>query len=162
MTSRTFVESTNACLSSFHKLLELSTPSLGEENIQKQLARFNYWAANLGVFAPPRASLDTRLSHKNSANYKRLLLQLLDVLEKNLHAAALDAAPDIVDNPNGISHQDTLQAVTDIISSLHRLSATLRRSSARDRNSKAANFTERDDDGNDISVVFRGNAIRII
>lgn len=161
MNLQTFVDSTNACLEAFQKLV--SSPGLGDETLQQQLARFNYWAANIGVFAPSRASLDTRLSHKNNTNYRRLLLQLLDVLERNLHAAANGPAPGTdVDNTNGISHKDTIQAVSDIISSLHRLSATIRRSAARDRNPKAANFVERDDEGKDISTVFQENVTRII
>jgi hypothetical protein len=158
MNSQTFVDSTNACLRTFQKLL--SSPVLGDETIQKQLARFNYWAANMGVFAPPSASLDTRL--KNTTNYRRLLLQLLDVLERNLLAATNPPATDADMDTNEASHQNTIQAVSDIISSLHRLSATIRRSAARDRNSKAANFVERDDEGKDINSVFQENVTRII
>jgi hypothetical protein len=84
-------------------------------------------------------------------------------LERNLHAAANGPATNTdVANTNGISHKDTVQAVSDIIGSLHRLSATIRRSAARDRNSKAADFVERDDEGNDINFVFQENVTRII
>jgi hypothetical protein len=158
MNSQTFVDSTNACLRTFQKLL--SSPVLGDETIQKQLARFNYWAANMGVFAPSSASLDTRL--KNTTNYRRLLLQLLDVLKRNLLAATNPPATDADMDTNEASHQDTIQAVSDIISSLHRLSATIRRSAARDRNSKASSFVERDDEGKDINSVFQENVTRII
>ncbi|KAH8746853.1 hypothetical protein F5882DRAFT_492142, partial [Hyaloscypha sp. PMI_1271] len=148
----------------FHKLLERKGPGLGDEIIQQQLARFNYWASNIGVFASRGASLDTRLNHKNSANYRILLLQLLDILEKNLHAAAVGhVAGTDSDNPeNETSHKDTVQAVSDIISGLNRLSATIRKSSARNRNSKAANFVERDDEGNDVNMVYQENVTRII
>jgi hypothetical protein len=164
MNPATFVDYTNACLEEFHKLLELKSPGLGDEIIQQQLARFNYWASNIGVFASRGASLDTRLNHRNSANYRILLLQLLDVLEKNLHAAVvgLVVGTDSDNIKNETSHKDTVQAVSDIISGLNRLSATIRKSSARNRNSKAANFVERDDEGNDISMVYQENVTRII
>jgi len=61
-----------------------------------------------------------------------------------------------------ISSTDSIQAVQDLIDRLHRLSASIRKSAVRDRNSKAANFVERDEDGNDLSVTFESNAIRII
>jgi hypothetical protein len=160
MNPQTFVESTNECLEAFQQLL--SGPLLGDETIQKQLARFNYWAANIGVFASPRTSLDTRLSHKNSTNYRRLLLQLLDVLEKHLRAAAHGPETAAGLTSNGISNNDILQAVSDIISSLHRFSAAIRRAAVRDRNSKAANFVERDDEGKNINFVFQENVTRII
>lgn len=160
MNSQTFVNSTNGCLKAFQQLL--SSPTLGDETMQKQLARFNYWTANIGVFASPRASLDTRLSHKNSTNYRRLLLQLLDALEKHLRAAANGSKTGIDLNANGVSNNDFIPAVSDIISSLHRLSAAIRRSAARDRNSKAANFIEKDDEGKNINFVFQENVTRII
>jgi hypothetical protein len=159
MNSQTFVDSTNACLEAFQKLL--SSPDLSDETIQKQFARFNYWAANIGVFAPPRVSLDTRLSYKNGANYRRLLLQLLDVLEKNLCAAAKNPEDSKL-NDGGVSNKDLIQAVDDIISSLHRLSATIRRAAVRDRNSKVANFIEKDEEGENINIVFQENITRII
>jgi hypothetical protein len=164
MDSATFVDSTSACLEEFHKLLELKSPGLGDEIIQQQLARFNYWASNIGVFASRGASLDTRLNHKNSANYRILLLQLLDILEKNLHAAAVGhVAGTDSDNPEiETSHKDTVQAVGDIISGLNRLSATIRKASARNRNSKAANFVERDDEGNDVNMVYLENVTQTI
>lgn len=162
MSAQTFVDSTNACLEAFHQLLSSRALKTGDEIIQTQLARFNYWAANIGVFASPRASLDTRLSHKNSTNYRRLLLQLLDVLEKNLRAVANGPEADTKVNENGISDNDTIQVVSDIISSLHRLSATIRRSAARDRNSKAEHFIEKDDEGKNINFVFQENVTRII
>jgi len=158
MNSQTFVDSTNLCLEAFQKLL--SSPVLGDETMQKPLARFNYWAANIGVFAPPRASLDVRL--KNSTNYRRLLFQLLDVLERNLLAATNPPAQNADMDTNATFHQDVIQVVNDIISSLHRLSATIRRSAAQDRNLKAANFVERDDEGEDVNGVFQENVTRII
>lgn len=84
-------------------------------------------------------------------------------MEKNLHAAAKSPAGDTDDEAAKVtSHEDTLQAVSDIISSLHRLSASIRRSAARDRSSKAADFVERDEEGNNINSVFRENVTRAL
>ncbi|TVY85465.1 Ankyrin repeat and KH domain-containing protein [Lachnellula suecica] len=53
-----------------------------------QLARFNIWAANIGVFAEAHASLDYRV--RNSAKAKMMMLRLLKSLQRKLQSA-LDA-----------------------------------------------------------------------
>jgi hypothetical protein len=49
---------------------------------EEQQARFNIWAANLGVFADSHASLGRRL--RDSSNTYLLISQLLDALHSNL------------------------------------------------------------------------------
>lgn len=162
MSSQPIAASANACLGAFQELLS-SHVTAETEKIEQQLARFNFFAANIGVFAPHRASLDTRLSSRGGVKYRPLILQLLNVLEKNLRTASTAESPQAVkDVDREISYVDSLQAVQDLIDRLHRLSASIRKSAVRDRNSKAANFIDRDEDGNNLSVAFESNAFRII
>jgi len=49
---------------------------------EDQLARFNIWAANIGVFAEAHASLDYRV--RNSRKVKAMMLQLLKALQRKL------------------------------------------------------------------------------
>jgi hypothetical protein len=165
MSSQPIAASANSCLAAFQELL-CNHATAEIEKIEQQLARFNFWAANIGVFAPSRASLDTRLSSRGGIKYRPLILQLLNVLEKNLCTAGTaeppPAAKDWDANTGDISYVDSLQAVQDLVDRLHRLSALIRKSAVRDRNSKAANFVERDEDGNDLSATFESNALRII
>jgi hypothetical protein len=49
---------------------------------EDQLARFNIWAANLGVFAEAHASLDYRV--RNSTKVKAMMMQLLQALQRKL------------------------------------------------------------------------------
>jgi hypothetical protein len=53
-------------------------PSYAEE----QQARFNIWAANIGVFAEERASLDYRLQEDEEV--RAMVIQLLDLIHRNL------------------------------------------------------------------------------
>jgi hypothetical protein len=166
MSSQPITVSANSCLAAFQELLS-SHVTTETEKIEQQLARFNFWAANIGVFAPSGASLDTRLSSsRGGIKYRPLILQLLNVLEKNLRTTATaespQAAQDGDTDAGDISYIDSLQAVQDLIDRLHRLSASIGKSAVRDRNSKAANFVERDEDGNDLSVAFESNVFRII
>ena len=157
MTSQAIAVAANSCLSAFQDLL---AGQVAPEKIEQQLARFNFWAANIGVFAPSRASLDTRLSSRGGIKYRPLILQLLHVLEKNLRN--VQTANDGNADDGYISSTESVQAVQDLIDRLHRLSASIRKSAVRDRNSKSANFVERDEDGNDLSVTFESNVFRII
>lgn len=49
---------------------------------EDQLARFNIWAANIGVFAEGHASLDYRV--RNSNKVKAMVMQLLQTLQRKL------------------------------------------------------------------------------
>jgi hypothetical protein len=49
---------------------------------EDQLARFNIWAANIGVFAEAHASLDYRI--RNSPKVKVMVMQLLQALKRKL------------------------------------------------------------------------------
>lgn len=48
-------------------------------DVDEQLARFNIWASNIGVFAHGHASLDYRL--RDSPEAKTLMIQLLEGLQ---------------------------------------------------------------------------------
>jgi hypothetical protein len=49
---------------------------------EDQLARFNIWGANIGVFADAHASLDYRV--RNSPKVKAMMMQLLQALKRKL------------------------------------------------------------------------------
>lgn len=49
---------------------------------EKQTSRFKIWASNLGVFAEGHVSADYRL--RDFDEIRRLILQLLEALDKNL------------------------------------------------------------------------------
>jgi hypothetical protein len=165
MSSQPIAAFANSCLAAFQELL-CNHATAETEKIEQQLARFNFWAANIGVFAPSRASLDTRLSSRGGIKYRPLILQLLNVLEKNLRTAGTAEPPQTAKDGDAdtrdISFVDSLQAVQDLVDRLHRLSALIRKSAVRDRNSKAASFVERDEDGNDLSAAFESNVFHII
>lgn len=69
------------CRKSFRALL-VDGPGESRTVVEEQQARFNIWAANIGVFANPEASLDYRLSE--SPEILRMIGQLLDLIYRNL------------------------------------------------------------------------------
>jgi hypothetical protein len=72
-----------ACVRSFNQCLSSDTlPSYENGWTEDQLARFNIWAANLGVFARGHASADHRL--RDCDEIRNLILQLLEALCENL------------------------------------------------------------------------------
>lgn len=164
MAQQSIAAATEACLISLHEVHH------GDEKLQLQLARFNFWAANIGVFAPSRASLDARLDGRGGLKYRPVILQLLSAIQQNLLRLKLWRSHHGDGPQNGatssdhgeISYSDGIQAIGDMIDRLHRLSASIRKASTRDRNSKAAAYIERDEEGNDLSQAFETNAVRII
>lgn len=76
---------------SFRLLLEIkpaisSPPKASATDVDDQLARFNIWASNIGVFASGHASLDYRL--RDSPEAKSLMIQLLEGLQRFLMRGA--------------------------------------------------------------------------
>jgi hypothetical protein len=61
-----------------------SRTSQTASKFEDQLARFNIWAANLGVFAEAHASLDYRL--RDSPKVKALMMQQLQALQRKLQS----------------------------------------------------------------------------
>lgn len=53
---------------------------------EEQRARFNIWAANMGVFADVRASLDYRL--RDSPDIQNMIVELLVVMQRNIERGA--------------------------------------------------------------------------
>lgn len=73
-----------ACAIRFQTLIiqaRQTTPAVDD-----QLARFNIWAANIGVFAEAHASLDYRL--RNSPKVRAMMLLLLQALKRKLQFGA--------------------------------------------------------------------------
>ncbi|RDW75444.1 hypothetical protein BP6252_06586 [Coleophoma cylindrospora] len=162
MASRTLTATADSCVSAFHYVL--SIPDMADsEWLQQQLSRFNFWAANIRAFSRSKASLNTYSYTK----YHPWILELLGVLEKNLRSfgsidpSYLEAANEN-DNPKNALHFERVQAVQDTIYRLQRLYASFRRSALIDWSSIAADFIERDREGNDLSTAFEDNATRII
>ena len=60
------------------------------------------------------------------------------------------------------SSSEILHLIEEIIGRLQRISSAIRKSSAQSRNLRAANFIEKDDEGNIISVDFEKHAIRMV
>ena len=69
-----------ACAIRFNELA--SQASQTTPVFEDQLARFNIWAANIGVFADAHASLDYRA--RNSPKVKAMMMQLLQALKRKL------------------------------------------------------------------------------
>jgi hypothetical protein len=69
-----------ACAIRFNALV--SQASRTTSAFEDQLARFNIWAANIGVFAEAHASLDYRV--RNSPKVKAMVIQLLQALTRKL------------------------------------------------------------------------------
>lgn len=69
----------------------LGLPTLSQHNMtlaKEQNVRFNLWAANIGVFASNRASLDYRLKH--ALDIRTMALRMLGVLLRNLNTGEPD------------------------------------------------------------------------
>lgn len=80
----TIAEAANACLSSFQECMRLLTSFGPRERaiVQNQLGRFSLWAANIGVYAPGRASMDYRLREVEDVH--RVVRGLLEALNSSL------------------------------------------------------------------------------
>jgi hypothetical protein len=78
-----------ACVQVFNKCLAHDVLIRYEDEwTEDQLARFNIWAANLGVFARGHASADHRLRYGDEV--RNLMLQLLEALCNNLQYSTFE------------------------------------------------------------------------
>ncbi|KAE8380327.1 hypothetical protein BDV26DRAFT_257809 [Aspergillus bertholletiae] len=72
----------NMCMSNFDDLLcRLDQDSATRRLVEELRGRFNLWAAYVGAFAMPKASLDARLSLY--PDLKCMVLELLDMVSRN-------------------------------------------------------------------------------
>jgi hypothetical protein len=73
-----------SCITQFSRLIRLETeqPEKGESWAEDQLARFRFWAVNLGVLTTGHASFDHRL--QQTPDIIEVINQLLKALEANL------------------------------------------------------------------------------
>jgi hypothetical protein len=69
-----------ACTIRFNEVVIQANQTTSE--FEDQLARFNIWAANIGVFAEAHASLDYRV--RNNPKVKDMMMQMLQGLQKKL------------------------------------------------------------------------------
>ncbi|KAL1967098.1 hypothetical protein VTN77DRAFT_3622 [Rasamsonia byssochlamydoides] len=139
----------------------LSNPSARSfDTVETQNARFNIWAANLGVFADLHASLDYRLRY--SPEIRTMVLRLLDVLHRNLQRAnninnhretlktrseERTVANTLRPSTSSESLVEALEAVEASIDRLQRLAIVIRKSSTQSRNLRAKAFVPEDDEG---------------
>lgn len=74
------VEAADACKKAFAARLDLllSKSGIGHDVTEDQLARFNTWCSNTGVFAAGHASLDYRL--RDAEDMQDLVLSMLEIL----------------------------------------------------------------------------------
>lgn len=76
-------DAATSCSKLFIAYLEASTVSDSRHDIVKELlSRFNLWAAYVGAFAPPKASLDARLAGHDDV--RDMFLELLVMVQRNI------------------------------------------------------------------------------
>ncbi|PMD20214.1 hypothetical protein NA56DRAFT_574238, partial [Hyaloscypha hepaticicola] len=133
-------------------------------NSEEQRARFLIWSANIGIFAGGHASLDYRL--RDSWEAKKLMLDLLGSLKSYLRRGQHRSTPSNTDDSLSISvdqdrspFEQRLHGIEQTIDRLYRLSVAIRRPSIISQNAKAANFTIKDEDGNDVGEQFKDFAL---
>lgn len=82
----TIAATADRCLNLFQQCLQQSASisSLEMTLVEDQLARFSLWAANIGVFAGGRASLDHRL--REAQEVHEVIIGLLETLEDQVEA----------------------------------------------------------------------------
>ncbi|KAH8744344.1 hypothetical protein F5882DRAFT_313190, partial [Hyaloscypha sp. PMI_1271] len=113
--------------------------------------RFISWASYLGVFAPVRASLDTRL--REAPEVKELVILLLNVLRRNLSRGnnyeaqrqsqgTLEARPSMPEQVDSKS-DGAIYGIVGAIDRLHRLAATIRHPSWSDNVEKVQKYSRR-------------------
>ncbi|KAF4626071.1 hypothetical protein G7Y89_g12090 [Cudoniella acicularis] len=147
------------CLHSFQHCLQQSASIHPRctSLVEDQLARFSVWTANIGVFAPGRASMDHRL--REVPDVQDIVRGILDVLDDRIQncSAVLKALDNLHPGKSGVAEvvenenlDRSVRAIANEISLLHRLLNTIRRASKHSQSVKAIKlFQIKDDEGND-------------
>lgn len=79
----TIYDAANVCVRAFEDLLSLQEKDNDSFRMVDELrGRFNLWAAYVGAFAAPKASLDARLNLY--PDVKHMVLELLDMVSRNI------------------------------------------------------------------------------
>ncbi|RDL36321.1 uncharacterized protein BP5553_05673 [Venustampulla echinocandica] len=167
------------CLNSFENRSKVVS-EIDEEKIQVQLARFNIWASNIGVFVRGGLSLDKRL--EAAPDIAELFNELLEMLQSFIEQASLSPQPKETGIPNeaatpALMHripkalddekniQTTpkyLHEIAGLITRLHRLSIAVRAAGERNLYSRISNFTIVDEQGEDIDSTFESFVQQIL
>ncbi|KAH7153365.1 hypothetical protein EDB81DRAFT_648834, partial [Dactylonectria macrodidyma] len=80
----TIYDTARRCSELFDRIIgSMQNQSPEINSAEELLGRFRLWTSYVGVFAVPRASLDARL--KGHTKVKDMVLELLEMLERNLH-----------------------------------------------------------------------------
>ncbi|KAF4627635.1 hypothetical protein G7Y89_g10517 [Cudoniella acicularis] len=184
-------ESSLTCLNSFHHSLNALEDPVALDLAQNQLIRFNLWVSNIAALSTNRSSLDFRLQNSPDIRSMVLqLLNILQLSLQQSVELKDSPAPDLtlsstessssesssssseaINQPFRKGNQEAvpispslqaLKAAESTIDRLQRLSIAIRRSATLSRNSKAAEFKEKDENGNDKSQAFELYATRIV
>lgn len=136
----------SACLDIFDVYLQSPRTTETSRNVTTDLlGRFNLWAAYVGAFAPPKASLDARLASHDDV--KGMVIELLVMIQRNI-AQEIQVVSESEVKPTQSSGEDPrttrviendqpvsigFDAVESAIDRLHSLAVAIRRSAARTR-----------------------------
>ncbi|GLB14826.1 hypothetical protein AtubIFM61612_004628 [Aspergillus tubingensis] len=129
-----------------------------EPDIENEIFRFNLWAANNFILAPGRASMDWRL--RNAPLLQSTMVELLDDLKVDL--IKQPTLPSNSTIPAGLLYEAPLQAISETLDGLFRLSRAIRRSGIHRRYVKVGNYVEFDGNGVNLTEAFKDGAKRLI
>ncbi|PON20791.1 hypothetical protein TGAM01_v210299 [Trichoderma gamsii] len=121
--SQPIFDAAQLCTKHFEDYFKAADGAKGDNylEMEEQWGRFNQWAAYIGAFAVPRASLDARLTPH--IEIKDMVLELLDMMQDNfVWVNSVDNAEEISESSVG------LPAIKAAIDRLLILSANIRRS----------------------------------
>ncbi|KAJ5494666.1 Serine/threonine-specific protein phosphatase/bis(5-nucleosyl)-tetraphosphatase [Penicillium fimorum] len=159
--AKTIADAARLCLTSFQQCIQQAayiSPRV-ISLVEDQMARFSLWTANIGVFAPGRASLDHRL--REALEVREVIADLFEALYDRIQEssscleACARAQPEDAENDAVDQIGTIMKDIANRIVLLHRLSNTIRRASSNARNDKAATSSRiLDDEGNDAEPVL--------
>ncbi|KAI8712786.1 NACHT domain-containing protein [Fusarium sp. LHS14.1] len=136
-----------------------SGPEDAQASVASLFKAYGAWCFNLGVFAPPAASLDQTLRY--SDEIRGFVMQLLLMLRRNLEFIKIQGQPkdslrSTKPRPNeneGVSVEElegtveeALQAIMAVLQRLDRLGTTIRKHSASSLSSRLKSFAEQEND----------------
>ncbi len=82
-TNQTIYDAAQNCSKLFERKLKTTVKASADFVFAEELnGRFHIWAAYVGVFATPKASLDARLA--SYEDIKDMVFELLDMVQRNL------------------------------------------------------------------------------
>ncbi|KAE8447646.1 hypothetical protein EG329_010617 [Mollisiaceae sp. DMI_Dod_QoI] len=140
------------CSTLFERYLDSSATPLNDDFAVELRGRFNLWAAYVGAFATPKASLDARLlAHRD---IRDMIMELLVMIQANMSYALKPSYNDKIVKPEAelvVSEKPSallgLNAVETALGRLHSIAIAIRRSAARSHQQKLSSDALGKDDG---------------